>query len=125
MADLRDEKWIASHEGTPGAEGLEELGAAAGMTPNIGFRTNDPDVIERLVGERVGVALIPALGFLPMPGVTAVSLADSNAMRIVYAAYTAEDASPLVEAFVGSLREVSSSLGDNDLSAPVVLSHRS
>ncbi len=118
LADLRDEKWIASHEGTPGADGLEELCAAAGMTPNIGFRTNDPDVIERLVSERVGVALIPALGFVPLPGVRAVSLADSNAMRIVYAAYTAEDASPLVEAFVGSLREVSSSLGDNDLSAP-------
>ena len=118
LADLRDEKWIASHEGTPGADGLEELCAAAGMTPNIGFRTNDPDVIERLVSERVGVALIPALGFVPLPGVRAVSLADSNAMRIVYAAYTAEDASPLVEAFVESLREVSSSLGDNDLSAP-------
>ena len=53
LADLRDEKWIASHEGTPGADGLEELCAAAGMTPNIGFRTNDPDVIERLVSERV------------------------------------------------------------------------
>ena len=118
LADLRDEKWIASHEGTPGAEGLEELCAAAGMTPNIGFRTNDPDVIQRLVRERVGVALIPALGFVPMPGVRALPLSDSNAMRVVYAAYSAEGASPLVEALVASFREVATSLGGNDASAP-------
>lgn len=116
LADLRDEKWIASHEGTPGAEGLEELCAAAGMTPNIGFRSNDPDVIERLVGEKVGVALIPAMGFVPMPGVTTVQLADSNAMRIVYAAYLPDDASPLIEALVDALREVASTLvGDGSL----------
>ncbi|HET7690867.1 MAG TPA: LysR family transcriptional regulator [Nocardioidaceae bacterium] len=110
MADLRDEKWITSHEGTPGAELLEELGAAAGMAPNIGFRTNDPDVIERLVRERVGVALLPALGFVPMDGIVGATLADPNAMRIVYAAFSADGATPLVEAFVGSLRDIAVSL---------------
>jgi DNA-binding transcriptional LysR family regulator len=118
LADLRDEKWIASHEGTPGAEGLVDLCAAAGMTPNIGFRTNDPDVIERLVCERVGVALIPALGYVPMAGITGVSLADANAMRIIYAAYSPDDASPLIEAFVDALKETSSSLVSDDSSTP-------
>ncbi len=110
MADLSDEKWIASHEGTPGAELLEELGAAAGMVPNVGFRTNDPDVIERLVGQGVGVALLPALGFVPMEGIKGVTLADANAMRIVYAAFAADGATPLVEAFVGSLRDIAAPL---------------
>ena len=118
LADLREERWIASHEGTPGAEGLEELSAAAGMSPHIGFRTNDPDVIERLVRERVGVALIPALGYVPMPGVTSVSLADSNAVRLVYAAYSAEESDPLIEAFVGALRDVAASLASDDSLLP-------
>jgi DNA-binding transcriptional LysR family regulator len=118
LADLRDEKWIASHEGTPGAEGLEELCAAAGMTPHIGFRTNDPGMIERLVRERVGVALMPSLGFVPMAGVKCVSLADSNAIRIVYAAYSADEAVPRTVAFVGALREVAASLVSDDSSGP-------
>lgn len=116
LADLRDETWIASHEGTPGSVGLETLCEAVGMTPNIGFRTNNPDVIERLVSERVGVALIPALGYVPMEGIHAVALADANAVRIVYAAYSPDDASPLIEAFVDALSDVSSALVTNDTS---------
>jgi len=118
LADLDEEKWITGHAGTPGAERFEELCAAVGMSPKIGFRTNDADVIMRLVRERVGIALFPALGFTPMPGVTAVSLADSNAMRIVYAAYSPDDASPLVEAFVEALREVASTLVVSDSAVP-------
>ena len=110
LADLRDERWISSHEGTPGSDGLEDLCATAGITPHIGFRTNDPDVIERLVLERVGIAVIPSLGFVPMDGVRCVSLADANAVRTIYAAYSADCVSPLVLGFVDALRAVVASL---------------
>jgi DNA-binding transcriptional LysR family regulator len=114
LTDLGDETWITSHEGTPGAEELEELSAAAGMTPRIGFRTNDIDAIERLVREHVGVALIPALAFVPMIGVRYVSLADPNAIRLVYAAYSGTEARPVILAFVDALRQVAKSLVRND-----------
>lgn len=114
LADLADETWITSLEGTPGAEELEQLSAAAGMTPRIGFRTNDMDAIERLVREHIGVALIPALALVPMTGVRYVSLADPNAIRLVFAAYSAGEARPVILAFVEALRDVAKALVRND-----------
>jgi len=105
ITDLRDETWVASHEGTPGADLLAALTASAGVSPRIGFRTNDHQIIERLVSERVGVALIPAQGYVPMPGVRPVSLADPDAVRRVYAAVPVGEDNPIVSAFVDAMGE--------------------
>lgn len=96
LADLGREVWISTAEGTGGAESLRRACGAAGFVPRIDHRTNDYDVVRRLVAAGLGIALVPALGHEPSPGVTAVLPRDPAVRRRVIAVHRRVGANPAV-----------------------------
>ena len=85
FADLADETWVSSDEQTQSARCLRRLAGSHGVEPAVAYRSNDYNVICRLVAAGLGVALIPALGVRPESGVTSRKIADVAAMRRVAA----------------------------------------
>lgn len=83
IAGLRDETWIAPQAGTAGATTLLRLCADAGFEPNISFRSNNYAVIHGLVAAGFGVAIAPALGCRPTPGVATTTLVGDGVLREV------------------------------------------
>lgn len=114
IADLQDETWIASHEGTPGAMELAKLTSAAGILPRIKVRSNDPGVIQGLVRGSLGIALLPAQACMPMTGIKTVVLTDANAVRCVYVAYAADAVNSLIPPYIAALRASASALVERD-----------
>ena len=104
LADLADEEWIA---GCPRCRGhLVDLAAQAGFVPRIRYETDDHVAVQGLVGEDLGVALLPSLAQGPhaAPGVATVSL-DPVARRRVVAVTTPDLARvPSVAAVLDALR---------------------
>jgi DNA-binding transcriptional LysR family regulator len=60
-------------------------------------------VIQGLVRAGLGIALVPALGYRPGPGLSAARIGGAAAYREVMVASSPTAPQPLVEAFVGSL----------------------
>lgn len=60
LADLRDETWVCTREGTAGSNSLQLLCGRAGFEPMVEFRSNDYDVVHQFVRSGLGVALVPA-----------------------------------------------------------------
>ncbi|ROR93279.1 molybdate transport repressor ModE-like protein [Salana multivorans] len=59
LVDARDERWIA---GCPRCRGhLMSSARASGFTPDITFATDDPSAVLGLVGEGLGVGLLPGM----------------------------------------------------------------
>ena len=104
MAELGDEEWIA---GCPRCRGhLVDLAAAAGFVPRIRYETDDYVAVLGLVGEDLGVALVPSLARAQRdaPGVATLSL-DPVARRRVVAVTTPDLARvPGVAAVLDALR---------------------
>lgn len=104
LAALRDEEWIA---GCPRCRGhLVDLAAQAGFVPRIRYETDDYVAVLGLVGEDLGVALVPSLAQVQhdVPGVVTLSL-DPVARRRVVAVTTPDLARvPSVAAVLEALR---------------------
>jgi DNA-binding transcriptional LysR family regulator len=96
LEDLRDERWIASRDGTSGATCLTRLCAAAGFAPRITFRSNDYEVVQSLVAAGVGVALVPALGYKALAGTHAMPLRSKPLRRHVLAVHRTANTNPLL-----------------------------
>jgi DNA-binding transcriptional LysR family regulator len=102
LADLADETWIASREGSAGSTCLVRACSAAGFTPRVAFRSNDYDVVAGLVVAGLGIALVPTLGHdEARPGVIARTLTSPRLKRHVSALHRAAGASVPVQ---GALR---------------------
>ncbi|WP_329789827.1 LysR family transcriptional regulator [Lentzea sp. DG1S-22] len=106
LEDLKDERWIASRDGTSGATCLTRLCAAAGFAPRIAFRSNDYEVVQSLVAASVGVALIPALGYRTLPGTHAMPLRHKPLRRHVHVVHRTANTNPLLRDAVKALHEV-------------------
>lgn len=106
LEDLKDERWIASRDGTAGATCLTRLCAAAGFAPRIAFRSNDYEVVQSLVAARVGVALVPALGHKELPGTHAMPLRHRPLRRHVHVVHRTANTNPLLRDAVTALQEV-------------------
>lgn len=106
LEDLKDERWIASRDGTAGATCLTRLCAAAGFAPRIAFRSNDYEVVQSLVAAGVGVALVPALGHKELPGVRAMPLRQRPLRRHVHVVHRTANTNPLLRDAVTALQEV-------------------
>ena len=106
LEDLKDERWIASRDGTSGATCLTRLCAAAGFAPRIAFRSNDYEVVQSLVAAGVGVALIPALGYRPLPDTHAMPLRHKPLRRHVHVIHRTANTNPLLRDAVKALHEV-------------------
>ena len=106
IEDLREERWIASRDGTSGATCLTRLCAAAGFTPKIAFRSNDYEVVQSLVAAGVGVALVPALGYKALPGTHAMPLRSKPLRRHVHVVHRTANTNPLLRDAVNALHHV-------------------
>jgi len=106
LEDLKDERWIASRDGTSGATSLTRLCAAAGFAPRIAFRSNDYEVVQSLVAAGVGVALVPALGYKALAGTHAMPLRSKPLRRHVHVVHRTANTNPLLRDAVNALREV-------------------
>ncbi len=101
--DLTDRTWVATRDGTAGAECLARLCGAAGFEPRIGFRSNDYDVVTQLVRSGLGVALVPSLAYAATPGVAARRIVGLAARRHVSAVVRRDRQNPAVTDFLAAL----------------------
>ncbi|MFD0852089.1 LysR substrate-binding domain-containing protein, partial [Actinomadura adrarensis] len=97
LGDLQDETWIASRPETSGAQALQRLCASAGFSPRIAYRSNDYTVVCGLVACGLGIALVPAMGCMPMPGLAMLKLARRSPRRRVFVLRRATNANPLLD----------------------------
>lgn len=105
LADLADEIWVASREGSDGAACLQGLCAAAGFQPRIDLRSNDYGVVQGLVRSGLGIALVPALGHQQSAGVHAARLTGRRTLRHVSALHRRANTNPLVPPLLAAVRE--------------------
>ncbi len=105
LEDLAREVWIATVEGTAGATMLDRACASAGFVPRIDYRTNDYEVVHRLVASGLGVALVPALGHRSVPGVRTVPVAGMRGQRSVVAVHRRASTAPAVPVVLEALQE--------------------
>jgi DNA-binding transcriptional LysR family regulator len=104
LRDLAAETWISTREGTSGASCLRRMCAGAGFVPQVGYRSNDYDVIMNFVKSRLGIALIPALGHVPDDEVVATHIDDVHILRQVVVTQGCGKANPVVLGAVQTLQ---------------------
>jgi DNA-binding transcriptional LysR family regulator len=64
--DLRDERWISTHEGFPLAGVLHHLGAMSGQAPRIDHRINEFSVAAQVVRTGAAIAVMPRTTAAPL-----------------------------------------------------------
>lgn len=110
LSDLRAETWISTREGTSGASCLRRICAGAGFAPQIGYRSNDYDVITSFVRSGLGIALVPVLGYVPTDDVIAVRIEDVQVRRQVAVVHGSTKANPVVVGVVSALQAAARTL---------------
>jgi DNA-binding transcriptional LysR family regulator len=108
LGELAGETWVSTREGTSGAAVLRHLCGAQGFEPSVSYRSNNYSVTQGLVRAGLGIALVPALGYRPGPGLSAARLAGSPAFREILVASSPTAPPPVVDAFISSFRHVAS-----------------
>ncbi|ACZ23539.1 transcriptional regulator [Sanguibacter keddieii DSM 10542] len=63
---LRDERWISTHEGFPLAGVLAHLGALIGQAPQVDHRINEFSVAAQVVRAGAGIAVMPRTTAAPL-----------------------------------------------------------
>nr|WP_255427410.1 LysR family transcriptional regulator [Yimella sp. cx-51] len=119
--DFREATWIATRDGTDGAECLERLCAQAGYTPRIAFRTNDYDTVREFVSCGLGVALVPAMTLMGVGDseqFRIVSLPGTEAMRSIHVLHRSEILNPVVPGFLDALRQAADELSGDRVHVP-------
>ncbi|OEV03153.1 LysR family transcriptional regulator [Streptomyces oceani] len=96
LADLAEDTWIASREGSAGARSLSRLCAGAGFEPRVAFRTNDYDVVRELVRTGLGVAMVPELAVTDSARPGARRLSGEPVGRRIVAVRRAANPNPLL-----------------------------
>ena len=104
LADLAAEIWISTREGTAGASCLRRMCAGAGFVPQVGYRSNDYDVITNFVKSRLGIALIPALAYVSDGEVIATRIEDVQVRRQVMVMHRSNKITPAVTGVVQALQ---------------------
>lgn len=104
LGELAGETWVSTREGTSGAAVLRHLCRAQGFEPSVSYRSNNYSVTQGLVRAGLGIALVPALGYEPGPGLSAARIDGSRAYREILVASSPTAPPPVVEAFTASFR---------------------
>ena len=112
LGELAEETWISTREGTSGASNLRRMCAGAGFAVQVDYRSNDYDVITNFVGSGLGIAFIPALGYVPNGDVVAARLADVKMYRRVTVLHGSTKANPAVVEAVEALQSAVRALAD-------------
>jgi DNA-binding transcriptional LysR family regulator len=84
-SDVAAHPWIAVPRGYPFATVLERIEATTGKTLERVFELRDNRLVETLVGEGVGLALLPRFSTPPSAGYTLVPLEGVHAVRSIVA----------------------------------------
>lgn len=115
MDQLEQETWIAPRLGTPGAIMMRRLCANAGFDPEIAYRTNNYATTRGLVRAGMGIALVPALGYAPRPGLVGLRLEDHGAYRQVMAVRAPATTDGSWRGLVLALRRAAASVAEDSL----------
>jgi len=102
IATLTDERWISGCSRCRAH--LSEHAADAGFSPDVAFVTEDYVTVQKLVAERLGVALLPsmAVGASPaVPGIVTVRTKPAS-YRDIFVSMP-RDAAPAAQAFANLL----------------------
>jgi DNA-binding transcriptional LysR family regulator len=104
-ADLVDERWIATPEGTICRQWLSRMYAGTGRLPQIEHTSMEFESHLALVAAGLGIALVPRLGRAPLPeGTKAVRVTDPVPEREVMALWRrSQGRSPAISAIVAAL----------------------
>lgn len=103
-ADLLDEGWVATPEGTICRQWLNRMYDGTGRLPRIAHTAMEFDSHLAMVAAGLGIALVPRLGRQPLTGVVAVSAHDPVPTRDVVAVHRRTmAASPAVSAVLEAL----------------------
>jgi DNA-binding transcriptional LysR family regulator len=107
LEQLRHEAWVTIMAGHAAREQFDRAAKEAGFTPRVRFETESFDVAQALVGAGSGVALVSRLALTHVPGTTHRELARPKLHRRIHAlTQTDTTLTPLVEVFLGLLRDV-------------------
>lgn len=103
-ADLVEEGWVATPEGTICRQWLNRMYDGTGRLPRIAHTAMEFDSHLALVRAGLGIALVPRLGRQPLVGVVAVAARDPVPTRDVVAVHRRSMAdSPTVSAVLAAL----------------------
>ena len=119
LSDLADEDWLCGRSGSC-REHVMRLCQDAGFEPNVGFDSDDYQVLKGLVSAGLGVTLLPELALGDKaPGIELRPIRDKQTTRRVWAV-TREGASrsPATEAMVSVLVEAGKSY-ESDVAAAI------
>ncbi|UYM07271.1 LysR family transcriptional regulator [Solicola gregarius] len=103
LADLADETWVRTREGSSGATCLDRMCAVADFVPRVSVRSNDYDVIREFVRSGLGIALVPALAHEPAEGIATRTLDDVDVRRHVLALHRATGVGPTAPVLIAAL----------------------
>lgn len=107
LEQLRDESWVAIRAGHPARDQFERVTNAAGFSPQVRSQTESYYVAQALIGTGVGVALVSRLALAGFPGTVHRELVRHRPHRRLLAVTPADTTlTPLVDVFVGLLRDV-------------------
>ncbi|MFJ8582959.1 LysR family transcriptional regulator [Micromonospora sp. NPDC093277] len=99
---LSSETFVDLPAGTAGRAQSDQAFAAAGLSRDVAFEVTSADFIDRLVGQNLGVAMLPAAYTPRLTGVVTIEVTDA-ATRIEYAIWSGYSRTPAATAFLGIL----------------------
>ena len=100
-AEASGEMRLISHEEALGlCPALKpEAFSAAGLTRDVAFEVTNADFLARLVGQGLGVAMLPAAYVAQLSGVTTIEVIDAPA-RVEYIIWSPDSRTPAATAFL-------------------------
>jgi LysR family transcriptional regulator, transcription activator of glutamate synthase operon len=99
--DLRDDPLIMFEPGASTRERVDEVFAAAGMTPRIALEANDMALVRALVARGIGLAIMPkSFAALPGPAIETRPLHPTLRLPVVLWWRRGHSLSPAARAFV-------------------------
>ncbi|PXX71348.1 DNA-binding transcriptional LysR family regulator [Nocardia tenerifensis] len=99
---LSTEVFVDLPAGTAGRAHSDGAFAAAGLDRDVAFEVTNADFLARLVGQGLGVAMVPAAYASRLTGVDLVEVVDSP-VRVEYVAWQRSGPTPAVSAFLAIL----------------------
>lgn len=111
--ELSTQTWITTRQSTAGAECLRRLCARANFEPQIGFRSNDYDVVREFVRSGLGLALVPSLCGGAIEGTTALPNENVEVHRRVSVLHRSEGLNPVVSGFLTALHKAAAEISSD------------
>ncbi len=112
LADLRDERWIAGCERC--RDNLLTVCAAAGFAPDIRHSLDDFVLVQHLVAEGLGVALLPSLAFATFrhPDIAIRPLAGLGSREVAALVPEDADAIPSIALALDALQSAAAAVSE-------------